>query len=215
MPRRDQNQMIDLIRETPLYKPALGPLRKLELLQWQRNGRASATPHLWKQAVLKSYAARYDLHTLVETGTYMGEMAAAMRQTMEKIFTIELSEALHHRALKRFAGDSAIHVLHGDSAVVLGRLAPELTTPCLFWLDAHYSAGVTARGDMDTPVVAEINQVLRQTELDHVVLIDDAAEFNGLKDYPSIDAVQKIAAELRPDWTFCVAENIIRIQPLS
>jgi hypothetical protein len=206
-------KVVDVVRGTPLYRLALVPMRRAELFNWQRRGRTGVTPHIWKRRVLSSYASRYGLKTLVETGTYMGEMTAAMRNVFDEIYSIELSDALYAGAAKRFAGDNHVHVLHGDSSGVLRELLPSLATPCLFWLDAHYSAGVTARGDMETPVAAEIRLILANSVLDHIIVIDDADLFDGTGDYPSIQDVSESVARLRPSWSVSVREKLVRIHP--
>jgi hypothetical protein len=203
--------MIDAMRGTPLYQLALVPLRRFELMQWRRRGRMGPTPHLWKQQVLAAYADHYALHALVETGTYMGEMAAAMLTVFDEIYTIELSDELFARAARRFAGEERVRVLHGDSAVVLRELVPKITMPSLFWLDAHYSAGVTARGETESPVLAEILTILSDAGVGHVILVDDAELFVGTGGYPSLSEVEDMVAGLRPSWVVKVRENVIRI----
>jgi hypothetical protein len=81
--------------------------------------------------------------------------------------------------------------------------------PCLFWLDGHFSAGVTARGDVDTPIVAELDSVLGRSGWNDVVLIDDARLF-GQGDYPSLSWIQQRVADARPGWRFQVRDDIIR-----
>jgi hypothetical protein len=45
-----------------------------------------------------------------------------------------------------------ITVLQGDSGNVITRVMQEVFQPVLFWLDAHYSGGITARGELDSPI---------------------------------------------------------------
>ncbi len=47
----------------------------------------------------------------------------------------------------------------------------------------------------------------------HVVLIDDARGFNGTHDYPRIDDLRDTVLKLRPDLTFTVEHDIIRMVP--
>jgi hypothetical protein len=84
-----------------------------------------------------------------------------------------------------------------------------LDGPALFWLDGHYSAGITARGSLETPVQRELEIILASAN-DHVILVDDARCF-GTGDFPTLDAVRALVAELRPGWTCVVNDDIIRI----
>jgi hypothetical protein len=104
-----------------------------------------------------------------------------------------------------------VTLLQGDSGEVLASIVAQLESPALFWLDAHYSEGNTARGSLETPVRRELEVILRSPP-DHVILVDDARSF-GTGDYPSLDAVQALVEELRSGWKCYVATDVIRIHP--
>ena len=86
------------------------------------------------------------MRVLVETGTYMGETAWALRRDFERIETIELEPTLARLARIRFGRTKNVGVHEGDSAAVLPRILETLDSPALFWLDAHPSTDRTARG---------------------------------------------------------------------
>lgn len=177
---------------------------------WERNGRPAPPPPLVKRRIVAEHARRFGTRILVETGTYRGDMVAAQRRRFGRIWSIELQEQLAERAQARFAGDTHTTILSGDSAVLLPTILASIQEPCLFWLDAHYSAGITARGEVDTPIAAEIDAILRHPVAGHVVLIDDAREFTGANDYPTIAALTAAISERRPDWIVEVRDDIIR-----
>jgi hypothetical protein len=149
---------------------------------------------------------------LVETGTYLGDMVDAMRADFEQVISIELSEELAQHARARFARASNVQVLCGDSGKLLPEVVSRLMAPTLFWLDGHYSAGVTAKGDRETPILEELEAIFSGSTGPHVLLIDDARCF-GSGDYPSIQQVQALVMKYRPGWQFAVAGDIIRICP--
>jgi 16S rRNA A1518/A1519 N6-dimethyltransferase RsmA/KsgA/DIM1 with predicted DNA glycosylase/AP lyase activity len=95
------------------------------------------------------YRERTGCDTLVETGTFKGDMIYAMRETFDRIYSIELSDRFYAKAVKNFRKYSHITILHGDSGVVLADLMPRIDSPAVFRLDAHYSSCGTARGDRD------------------------------------------------------------------
>lgn len=170
-------------------------------------------PHAVKRRVLHQYARDFDLRILVETGTYLGDMMAAMARDFDELHTIELSELLYERAKLRLARKANVHLHQGDSGVQLQRVLNVLRRPALFWLDAHYSGGITARAAVDTPISSELGSVLSHEIKGHVILIDDAREFRNENGYPAIDALCTYVRQVRPDYAVAVADDIIRITP--
>lgn len=164
-------------------------------------------------------AARdYGLVQLVETGTFLGDMLAAMRESFDSLTSIELSDELYARATKRFAGDPKITLLHGDSKELLEEIAASIDQPALFWLDAHYSGAwhedfeETAGGDRPSPIFAELEAVFSSPH-EHVVFIDDARLFNGEEGWPELDEVCAFVHEREPHRTLVIAEDCVRIFP--
>ncbi len=172
-----------------------------------------AVPHSYKVSVVREHARRLGLRELVETGTYEGDMVSALRRDFVRLRTIELDADLCRRARKRMRRASNVEVVEGDSAVVLPKVLEDLREPAVFWLDAHFSGGVTARAEIDTPVWAELTAVLDHDVLGHVVLVDDAHEFDGSNGYPTVEEVVYLVAERRPDLITSVERGIIRIVP--
>jgi hypothetical protein len=192
----------------------LGRLRNgWRLRQWERSGRAGPPPHFVKLGVLRSYARRFDLQVLVETGTYLGDTVAALRDDFRSIITIELDAGLAQAAARRFQGDGRIKVLEGDSGILLPRVLERLQSPALFWLDAHYSGGVTA-GSEANPILRELRCVMTSDLRGHVILIDDARLFDGTDGYPTLSHVRRLVSEYEA-WEMSVAEDIIRIHAQS
>jgi len=185
------------------------------LAKWEREGRPSPPPHIVKQQNLREYGQRYGLDVLVETGTFKGDMMEAMKADFRRLYSIELADHFHAEAVKRFSSEPKIEILHGDSGRVLSELVPKLDGPALFWLDGHYSAGNTARGDKDTPVMEELGHIFSRPDLKCAILIDDARLFEGKSEqvYPSVEEVRQFVARHRPDWKVEVATDSIRITP--
>ena len=136
-----------------------------------------------------------------------------MRSGIDRLFTIELDPVLFAAAQARFLGDSKIRVIFGNSATELDHLLPQLTQPALFWLDGHYSGSGTARGTIDTPILKELETILRRTEQDHVILVDDARCSGSDPAHPSIEEVRHLVISRRPAYHFAVADDSIRITP--
>lgn len=168
--------------------------------------------HTVKQNTIRKYRGQYGFKVLVETGTYLGDMVEAQRNHFERIYSIELGERLYNDAVKRFKDYDHVTILLGDSGVVLKDLIAEIRQPALFWLDGHYSAGVTAKGGKDTPILAELETILGAS-YEHGILIDDARLFTAQRDYPSIDELSSFIVTKDGNRMVAVADDIIRVFP--
>jgi hypothetical protein len=184
-----------------------------QLAEWERNGRPSPPPHIVKQKAIEEYRKKYGTEILVETGTYLGDMVEAKRNDFKKIYSIELSEKLYHKAQKRFKAYSHIQILNGDSGIVLNKLIPQIDNPALFWLDGHWSGGITAKAEKECPVPEELEAILK-SQLLHVILIDDARLFNGIHDYPTLEEIKNIVTNNEKNYHLEIDSDIIRLSPL-
>lgn len=179
--------------------------------KWLSNGKQGASPHRVKVSAVKEYANRFGLKYLVETGTYLGYMVIATKKIFDHIYSIELSSILCRQAQERFRHCSNVSILEGDSGEILPQVLEKIHKPCLFWLDGHYSGGVTAKGLQDTPIERELMHIFTHPlALNHVILIDDARCFDGKNGYPTISKIKSIAAS-RGFENCEVLHDIIRI----
>jgi hypothetical protein len=199
------------------FRPSLGWYRflrnQLLLLWWSLRGRPVPPPAQFKQRRVLEYRKARGLSVLVETGTYLGDMITATYGEFAEIYSIELSAELHHRACILFAKCPTVHLMHGDSALILRQVLEQITRPCLFWLDAHYSGSGTARGIQETPVLLELQCILSHPVTGHVILIDDARCFDGKGSYPALAELELLVRGRELGYSFEVVDDIIRIVP--
>src|SRR5829696_283483 len=127
---------------------------------WEKQGRPSPPPHIVKEDLIRDYAGTFNTNVLIETGTYLGDMVYAMRKLFSRIISFELDKILAEQAQKRFAGEPHITIVQGDSGRLLGDHIKTINEPCLFWLDGHYSGGITAKGTLITPIKNELTHIL-------------------------------------------------------
>jgi len=187
---------------------------KKKYAEWQAQGSILPLPHWGKQKIVSEYAHTFGLQVFVETGTYHGAMVYSVLNNFEKILSIELDDHLFQRACKRFEGYEHVHIFQGESEKVLPEVLGQIDRPALFWLDAHWSGGDTARGPTETPVLEEVNCILSHPCVrDHVLLIDDARCFTGENDYPEMSVFRDFLLSAQPEWVFEVREDIIRFHP--
>ncbi len=180
---------------------------------WLAAGRPLPAPSVVKHGVIRAYADRFAIRTLVETGTYTGGTIDALSGRFRRIYSIELDDALYARARARFAERPHVTILHGDSAHVLPSVLRELDAPALFWLDGHYSGPGTAKGKRETPILEEIRAILAHPVADHVILIDDARVFGSWPDYPTLEEFRHLIATTARRLHFTLEDDIIRLTP--
>jgi hypothetical protein len=137
-----------------------------------------------------------------------------MEPHFDRLMSIELSPTLHQQAQARFrSSKTKIRLLQGDSAIVLPAILAELEEASVFWLDAHYSGAMTARGTVDSPVMDEVTSILRHPVEGHVLLLDDARMFDGRSGYPTLQMLRDLVEAETPDYRVEVADDIVLIAP--
>ena len=203
----------DIVKKTIPYDVLKSHRDRKAMREWDKQGRPSPPPHIVKETLIKDYARLFNTKILVETGTYLGDMVYAMKGSFSRILTFELDRALYEQAQKRFATDDHIEIIHGDSGELIEQYLTTIGEPCLFWLDGHYSGGITARGSLDTPIMNELSHILSHQIHGHVILIDDARCFTGRNDYPTIAELNSFVNERKQGWQFTVNDDVIRIHP--
>jgi hypothetical protein len=181
---------------------------------WEQGGHCGP-PHIVKQRMLLSHAKTFHTSTLIETGTFLGDMIYAMKDEFKDIYSVELSDEFHNRAKLAFNDFPHIHLVAGDSATALAGVLSGIEERCLFWLDGHYSGGITAMADSWSPINAEIETILRHPVKDHVILIDDANAFDGKHGYPTMFELYNVVANRFPGHEMLVFDNVIQIRPTT
>jgi hypothetical protein len=179
---------------------------------WRLRGRPLRAPHLVKQRAVLEYARRFRLTTLVETGTYYGEMIAATRHGFRHICSIESDPGLAELARRRFRGFPHIEILQGDSQELVPQVLARLAEPCLFWLDAGYYGWDEQVGKMDR-LSSELRAILSRP-YPHVILLDDAHGVDGRKGAPTLEELTAALGRDFPGRSFEVTDDILRICPL-
>jgi hypothetical protein len=199
-----------LLQRTPVY----GAYKVLghypDYWYWILRGRPSRSPHLLKQKVVREYGEKFGLKTLVETGTYYGEMVAAMRNRFDRIYSIEYVPALAQRASRKFASDEHIRIFCGDSRVVMPEVLALLNGSALFWLDAGYYGWVGIRTN-EQRLSAELEMILSHP-YPHVILLDDARGLTGKDGIPSVGDVKAYVESRFPQRSVEVKYDIMRIR---
>ena len=184
--------------------------RKSGMVKWEKSNKPLPPPHYVKQTIIREYQDKSAYKILIETGTQWGNMIFAQLACFDSIFSIELSEKLYARAVKRFKRYKHVHLIYGDSGIMLANVMKNISEPAIFWLDGHYSAGITAKGEKECPIWEELNTIIKDKQ-PHILLIDDARCFIGENDYPTILELQQFFENQNIPIHFEVKDDVIII----
>jgi hypothetical protein len=168
--------------------------------------------------LIEELTASFKINNFVETGTYHGGTASWAADRFKNVLTIEYSKELYEQAIAKF-NVSNIEFIFGDSRTELSKLIERLDSSSLFWLDAHWSGGVTY-GDTDQcPLIEEIN-IINSSSFDNFILIDDARLFTSppqpphkIEQWPDIAAVIEALKSKQTDKYIVIIEDVIIAVP--
>ncbi len=183
--------------------PSLQRVREACLLPREvirdRRRRAAGSPvppDRVKHKLIELAAMTAGARVVVETGTYWGDTTAYFAVRGYQVHSIELSLRLADLAEKRFGRLSNVHIYQGDSGEILSDVIGAIDEPICFWLDGHYSGGVTAGVSADVPILREIEVVGQHPmRAQHVIVIDDMNSFDG-GEYPTVGEVVRGARQV-------------------
>lgn len=173
---------------------------------------------VYKRGVIQYYGKRINASTLIETGTYKGDMIHAMYSNFDNLYSVEIYEELYKECEKRFTGRDKVHLYNGDSSNLLPVMIREAlsngnNSSIVFWLDGHYSGKATGRGVKDTPIYEELQglfEALKDKGVQYVICIDDAREFTGKNDYPTLEELSDFIHS-NGNFDIRVKSDIIRV----
>lgn len=203
---------ISLIIRLKIFKRALFYQRDYNI--WLLNGKHVPPPHLAKKELIKKYQNKHKTNVLIETGTYIGEMVNAQKNNFKSIFSIEIQPELFEAAKKRFKNNKNIHIMLGDSGLMLQTLVPSLNEKGLFWLDGHYSGGITGMSNTECPIFNELSAIFENNK-NHIIVIDDANCFTGQNDYPTIENLIGFIKSKDAAYSTKIEDNAIIVEKLD
>ena len=182
---------------------------------WYIKGKPNPPPKIIKYRIIKLAVQDLQFRSIVETGTYLGDFIAFIQSSVDKIYSIEISKKLYYAAKQRFEGSGKIQLRCGNSAKILPSILSEIRCPSLFWLDAHFSGGITS-GDEKAPVIVELENILDHSlehSVTHIIFIDDAKDFTGANGFPTLQQIFELVSRKQPSSIVSVRDDMIRIQP--
>jgi hypothetical protein len=191
-----------------LLRPLIEVARTTSFLANTTAAKSGPVPHQIKVKLIKSRLANLSSPVFVETGTYLGDTVAAVQGMCAQIISIEVDPKLCASARRRFVDKEHISILEGDCLEVFPQILHMLKRPAVFWLDAHYSGGITGRGKVDDPILISLAH-LKTHPITHAVLVDDARTFDGRDSRPALIDVFEALRDIDPDYRLSVFHDVI------
>jgi hypothetical protein len=147
---------------------------------------------------------RHPNTVLVETGTYLGDgVKAALAAGFAIIRSVELSNDLFEKNAARFAAHTQVKIYHGSSEEQLWNMISDIREPITFWLDAHYSGGITVKGSEMSPILKEIAIIGRHPIKTHTILIDDRRQVGTADfDFVTEEQIHAVIRAINPAYRF-------------
>lgn len=177
--------------------------------------------HRYKESVVEKYAKKYKCNVFLETGTYRAEMDLGVYDNFDYLASVEIQNFLYEENKKKLKNRDRLYLYNGDSTVQIPIMLKEIRNhykgrnyKICFWLDGHYSKGDTGKGEKDTPIMEELQEIKNAGIGACVILIDDARCFTHegeFIDYPTIPYLRRYVGTLFKNSTFQVRNDIIRI----
>lgn len=135
--------------------------------------------------------------TFVETGTAEGNSVRSVSRYFDKVFTVEISEVLFNQVNPYLQQYENVEHVFGDSLIEVPKFLESLgeDEKVFFWLDAHWSQGLSSKNHLDCPLIEECKMIDQTYKSDiGLVVIDDLRLFetNENEDWSQItkDAVK-------------------------
>jgi hypothetical protein len=161
----------------------------------------------------------YRIKNFIETGTYSGDTAYWASQVFEQVLTIEYSQFIYEKAAQKYTHINNIEFLYGDTRQQLSNIIQDLNTPSLFWLDAHWSGGLTYGETDQCPLIEEI-EIINNSDHEHFIFIDDARLFMSppplplaMEQWPEITTVLKALNSSKNSRYLVIIEDVIIAVP--
>lgn len=152
----------------------------------------------------KEVFEKHKNNVFIETGTFMGNaISMALEVGFKEVYSIELSPTLYQYCDNRFKNFNNVHLFLGDSSNDLEKILSLVHEKATIWLDGHYSGSHTAMGDINCPILQELQQIAKHPIKNHTILIDDVRLFGThFFDFIELEEAKNIIKSINPKYIF-------------
>ncbi|MFB2983284.1 hypothetical protein [Microseira sp. BLCC-F43] len=113
---------------------------------------------------IKKLVQKFEIKTIIETGTFLGGTTKKLAQIANQVYTIEVDSENIPEATEFLKDSTNVTVKEGSSSEILRDLLKRDHGNTLFYLDAH--------SHIDTPLLDEL-KAIAEAEIKPVVVIHD------------------------------------------
>jgi hypothetical protein len=171
---------------------------------WKKHSFRAPSPARIKKGILLGYGAPDA--TWIETGTLYGGTTHFLSKHAKFVYSIEPAPILFAKAKSNFEDYGNVEIINGTSEEALPALLPKIDGNVNFWLDGHYSAGITFKGSKETPIAEELRCI--ENNLNHFgkvcIFVDDVRCFGSKEPefaaYPPLDFLTEWARKNNMEW---------------
>ncbi len=172
---------------------------------------SSPPPHFVKQSLLLRHGIKNSVW--VETGTYLGQTTKFLSEHFNFVHSIEPSKKCLRIAKRNLKFSKNVALYEGTSELCFEKICSSLNGDICFWLDGHYSEGITFKGVSDTPILFELDTIKKYLGnfTNTVILIDDIRTSHIDKEnYPPLSCYVNWADSVGMDWIIELDSFIIK-----
>jgi hypothetical protein len=159
---------------------------KPETLIWVLRGYSMPAPFHAKINTLKRYSTPNS--DWIETGTYLAETSLKLAKLNRKnqVYSIEPAKEIYEFVKSKYSKISNLNFLNGTSEELFESTLLKTGKELNLWLDGHYSGDVTFKGEIDSPIIHELDCLAKHvTKFKTISLfIDDFRLFGTSDGYP-------------------------------
>ncbi len=137
----------------------------------------------------------------IETGSLFGDgIKVAIESGFKKITSFEIDKSLYEHCVNRYKDYPDVEIILGDSSIELPKFLNKNTdTPFTYWLDGHYSGGITGCGTKEFPIMEELESILQRNVKKEVIYIDDLRLLRSFSDEINLDKIKNMCLSYKPE----------------
>ena len=146
---------------------------------------------------------KYPNYVFVETGTFLGDgVQDALNCDFKKIYSFEVGADLVKSVKARFQKNENVQIIQ-DTSANMYQYIKDIGLPITFWLDAHWSQGITSYQDVYCPILKELDAISQHSVKTHTILIDDIRLFGTWEfNHITLEQVKEKVLEINKDYKF-------------
>jgi hypothetical protein len=128
----------------------------------------------------------------VESGTHLGHSILSLHKYFKHLYTVEIAQYYYDICVQEFKNKDINNVtlVLGDSVKTFPNFLSQIKGNTIFWLDGHWSCGKTEKGDVDVPLLKEI-EIINDFNNKCGIIIDDVRLFGSNNDVNWSDINEK------------------------